>query len=259
MKRIAPEIFLLITLILMLSCSPMVFPTPGLAECPQKEKIQQGLQRAFPKLQFELVKISPSEARDLCQVEIKTGGRHHLIYTDRRGDFVLTGNLHEVKTGKNLTQENLLSLNRLTPEDLRQLESLTAFSLGKGKKMVFLITDPQCPFCKQAETLLKKLVEKEDIQVRFILFPLESYKGSKEQCISVICDNKGIEGFDSGYRSDNQCPEGIKKIENAAAFMLKKGINSTPTLVFADGLYLSGLPSEEALRSRLGVGKGSSK
>lgn len=239
--------------------SEMVYPASRAAKCPQKEKIQQGIQKAFPKLQFEIVKISPSESRNLCQIQIKTGSRQHLLYTDPRGDFILTGNLHELNTGRNLTQENLLVLNRLSAEEIQQLEPLTAFTLGRGKKTAFLVTDPQCPYCRQAESLLKKVAEKEDIQVRFILFPLESYKGSREQCISVICDNKGIEGFDSGYRSENQCPEGIKKIENTAAFMQKKGINSTPTLIYMDGIYQAGLPSEEALRNRLGLGKGSAK
>ncbi len=234
-------------------------PGNGSAACPTKEKIHQGLQRTFPKAQLEIIKIGPSEMKGLCQVQIKSQGRHHLIYTDPGGNFVLAGNLHDLKTGKNLTQENQLVLNRLSPEELQQLDSLTAFTLGRGKKTIFLVTDPQCPYCKQAESLLKKMVEKEDLLVRFILFPLESYKGSREQCISVICDNKGIEGFDSNYRSDNQCPEGIKKIEAASAFLLKRGINSTPTLILPDGITLAGLPTEEMLRSRLGINKDPSK
>lgn len=219
--------------------------------CPPKEKVQQGLQKAFPRLSFEILQIEDSEMEALCQARIKSNGRIHLLYTDRRGDFLITGNLHEMKSGRNITQENLLVLNRFGPEDLKQLESLTSFTLGRGKKTIYLVTDPQCPYCKQAENLLKRMIEKEDLTVRFVLFPLESYKGSREQCISVICDNKGIEGFDSGYRSDNQCQEGIKKIENTALFLSNKGIHSTPTLIFSDGIVLIGSPSEEVLRNRL--------
>jgi protein-disulfide isomerase len=39
------------------------------------------------------------------------------------------------------------------------------------------------------------------------------------------------------------------------AFLQKKGINSTPTFIFMDGIYLVGLPSEEMLRSKLGLPK----
>jgi thiol:disulfide interchange protein DsbC len=234
-------------------------PSSLSAQCPPKEKLQQGIQKAFPKLQFEIIKIDPSKAKGLCQIQLKIGPQYHLLYVDSRGEFLLAGSLHEIKTGRNLTQETVQILNRLTPEELRYLDSLTAFTLGQGKKVVYLVTDPQCPFCKQAESLVKKLTAKEDLSIRFIFFPLDSHKGAKEQCVSVLCDHKGIEGFESGYRSGNQCSEGIKKVENTIAFLQKKGITSTPTFIFMDGTYHSGLPTEEVLRNRLGLSKPISK
>jgi thiol:disulfide interchange protein DsbC len=230
-----------------------------LPQCPPKEKLQEGIQKTFPKLQFEIIQIDPSRMKGLCQVQLKIGAQNHLLYADAQGEFALAGNLHELKTGKNLTQEALQILNRLTSEELQQLESLTAFTLGQGKKVVYLVTDPQCPYCKQAESLLKKLVEKEDLMVRFLFFPLDSHKGAREQCISILCDNKGIEGFDSGYRSENQCPEGIKKVDSTITFIQKKGINSTPTFIFMDGIHLSGSLNEDSLLNRLGLGKPAAK
>jgi thiol:disulfide interchange protein DsbC len=231
-----------------------------LAQCPRKEKLQEGIQKTFPKLQFEIIRIDPTKMKGLCQIQIKIGAQSHLLYGDAQGEFVLAGgNLYELKTGINLTQEALQILTRLNPEELQQLESMTAFTLGQGKKVVYLVTDPQCPYCQQAESLLKKLVDKEDLMVRFLLFPLDSHKGAKEQCISILCDNKGIEGYDIGYRSENQCPEGIKKVEDTIAFMLKKGINSTPTFIFMDGIHQSGLLNEDSLLNRLGLGKPAAK
>jgi thiol:disulfide interchange protein DsbC len=230
-----------------------VFPYPGSAECPSAEKLQKGIKKIFPKLQFDLVKISPSEMTGLCQTQIKVGNQIYVLYADQKGDYLFSGNLFEIKNGRNLTLDTQQAANRLTAEDMRTLETLSPFSLGNGKKIIYLATDPQCPFCKQAETLLKKWVTKEDLQVRFLLLPLDMHKGAKEQCISILCDNKGVEGFDTGYQSNNQCPEGMKKIENTIAFLHKKGIASTPTFIFSDGVYISGLPPEEELRKRLGL------
>ncbi|MBA4393729.1 MAG: hypothetical protein C0407_09275 [Desulfobacca sp.] len=233
----------------------IVLPFSVEAQCQSAEKLEQGIRKVFPKLQFEVKKISPSEVSGLCRIQVKIGGQIHLLYSDSRGDFLFTGNLFETKTGKNLTQETTQFLNRFTSEEFRQLEPLTAFTMGQGKKVVYLVTDPQCPFCKQAEALIKKISAKEDLLVRFLLFPLDSHKGAREQCVSILCDRKGIEGFDSGYQSSNQCPEGIKKIDSTIAFLQKKGITSTPTLIFSDGIYISGLPPEEELRKRLGLSK----
>jgi thiol:disulfide interchange protein DsbC len=228
-------------------------PFLGAAECPSSEKLQKGIKKIFPKLQFDLVKTGQSEMPGLCQTQIKVGNQIYVLYSDQRGDYLFSGNLFEIKNGRNLTMETQQAANRLSPEDMRTLETLSPFSLGNGKKIVYLVTDPQCPYCKQAETLLKKFVAKDDLQVRFLLLPLDIHKGAKEQCISILCDNKGVEGLDTGYQSNNQCPEGVKKIENTIAFLNKKGISSTPTFIFSDGIFISGLPPEEDLRRRLGL------
>jgi thiol:disulfide interchange protein DsbC len=234
----------------------MALPYSVEAQCPSPEKLEQGIRKVFPKLQFEMIKVIPSEVAGLCRIQIKIGTLNHLLYADSRGDFIFSGNLFEIKTAKNVTQETAQSLNRFTPEEYRQLEPLTAFTLGQGKKVVYLVTDPQCPYCKDAETLLKKIMAKENhLSIRFLLFPLDSHKGAKEQCVSLLCDKKGIEGYDSGYQSDNQCVEGVKKVESTQTFLQKKGINSTPTLIYSDGIFVPGLPSEGELRKRLGLPK----
>jgi thiol:disulfide interchange protein DsbC len=227
------------------------------AQCPAPEKLEPGIKKIFPKLQFEMMKVSPSEVSGFCRIQIKVGAQIHLLYADSRGDFLFNGNLFEIKSARNLTQETVQYLNRFTPEEMRQLEPLTAFTMGHGKKTVYLVTDPQCPYCKDAEVLLKKIMAKENLlSVRFLLFPLASHKGAKEQCISILCDKRGLEGYDSGYQSDNQCTEGINKIESTLALLQKKGINSTPTFIYSDGIFIPGLPSEGELRRRLGLPKG---
>ena len=221
------------------------------AQCPTPDKIQGSLKKLFPNM--EPGAIQPSEVKGLCQVQIKMGPQIRLLYVDGTGDFFLAGNLIEAKSGRNLTMEATQLLNRLGADDLHQLEALTAFTLGKGDKVLYFVTDPQCPYCKQAEAMLKKIADKGELTVRFVFFPLPSHKGAKEQCISIICDKKGLEGLEKGYKSENQCPEGVKKVDESLAFFQKKGITSTPTFIFSDGIVHPGLMPEEALRQRLGL------
>jgi thiol:disulfide interchange protein DsbC len=228
---------------------------PAAAQCPATDKVQQDLRKLFPNAPLEVTKVEPAEFPGLCAAQVKMGNQIRLVYTDPKGDYILAGNLFEVKTAKNLTLETTQALNKLTPEEMRQLEPLTAFTLGQGKKIVYFVTDPQCPYCKQVEPMLKKLSEKEGIQVRYLLFPLASHKGAREQCISILCDKKGLEGWEKGYKSDNQCPEGVKKVDETVAFLQKQGIQSTPTFILSDGVYLSGAVPEEVLRARLGLPK----
>ena len=255
MRRLIPNSVLSFFFSGLIFWSWLVFPLSANAQCPSPEKLLPSIKKTFPKLQFEIVKVSPAEVSGICQIQMKIGPQILLLYTDSRGEFFLAGNLFDVKTGRNLTQETIQLLNRLTSEEMRQIESLTAFTSGQGKKVVYLVTDPQCSFCKQAESILKKLIEKEGIQVHFLLFPLDIHKGAREQSIAIFCDHKGVEGLESNYHSDHQCAEGIKKVDSTIAFLQKKGISSTPTFIFSDGIYLSGVIPEEELRRRLGLTK----
>ena len=97
------------------------------------------------------------------------------------------------------------------------------------------------------------MAEAGEIQVRVLMFPLDIHKKAKAQTIAVICDDKGFDDLDANYPSDNQCAEGAAKVEETMAFLKKKGIGSTPTFIFRDGLYSAGLLSEDQLRSRLGI------
>ena len=97
------------------------------------------------------------------------------------------------------------------------------------------------------------MAEAGEIQVRVLMFPLDSHPKAKLKCISVICDKKGFEDLDSGYTSDNQCDEGVAMVEDSIAFLRKKGIGSTPTYIFPDGLFRAGVMQAEQLRARLGL------
>ena len=86
------------------------------------------------------------------------------------------------------------------------------------------------------------------------MFPLDSHKGAKEQCVAVICDGKSFKDLHEGYKSENQCEEGTAKVTETVNFLKTKGVRSTPTYVFPDGLPHSGLLAEEPLKKRLGLG-----
>jgi len=97
------------------------------------------------------------------------------------------------------------------------------------------------------------MAEAGEIQVRVLMFPLDSHKQAKGKCVSVICDKKSFEDLDNGYTSDNQCAEGVAQVEETIAFLRAKGIGSTPTYIFTDGLFRSGVMAADVLRSRLGI------
>lgn len=218
--------------------------------CPSKDAIQQAAARTF-KRNLTIGDIKPSAVPGLCEVQAELQGQTRIIYTDTKGEYLIPGQIFRVSDGANLTKDAIAELNRFTDKELASLEPLTAFSIGSKGPVVYFVTDPQCPYCGKAEEILAPMAEAGELQVRFLLFPLKFHKGAEEECISVICDDKGLEGLKTRYRSENQCEEGKKKVGDTMEFLKKKGITGTPTYIFSDGLFQSGVMDLRALKERL--------
>jgi thiol:disulfide interchange protein DsbC len=85
------------------------------------------------------------------------------------------------------------------------------------------------------------------------MFPLAMHKGAREQCVAVVCDKKSFEELENGYTSGNQCAAGAKLVDDTVALLSAKGVTGTPTYLFADGRFQSGVLEADALRQRLGL------
>uniref|UniRef100_UPI004049EBA2 DsbC family protein n=1 Tax=Dissulfurimicrobium sp. TaxID=2022436 RepID=UPI004049EBA2 len=220
--------------------------------CPQPDAVQKVISEIFKKANIKVSKIAPSQAPGLCEVQLKLNEQAGIVYTDPKGDFLIAGQLYKTSDGTNITQKMVMELNRFSQADMERLSALTAFKIGKGK-VVYIVTDPQCPYCKKAEEIIVPMAQAGQLELRVLLFPLQFHQGAKEEAISIICDNKGIEGLQSRYRSENQCEAGRKKVEDTIAFLSKKGVTGTPTYIFQDGLFQSGVIQADELKKRLGI------
>jgi thiol:disulfide interchange protein DsbC len=231
----------------------IIFASQAICDsCPLKKDLLEKIQ-PIVKRDLEIRGIRPTDYKGLCEIHIRISGRDNIIYTNQNIEFFIFGHLIESNTGDNLTRESLEKYTKLSPKEVKTLKSYTAFSIGKGPVEVFYVTDPQCPYCKKGEAILKEMAETGEIKTHFILYPLAFHKNAKEQCISIICDKKGIEGLESEYQSENQCTQGKNKVEATILFMKEKGITGTPGYIFTDGIIHTGLLREPDLRERLGL------
>ncbi len=223
------------------------------AQCPSPEEVSDSFGQ-FAARGSQIIAVNPTAYAGVCEVYVRLQGRTRIFYVGSKGDFFLMGQLYDAATGSNLTRESLEAISLFSVQEMDLLKELTAFSLGNSDTVLYYVTDPQCPYCKKGTETLKKLVDAGEVRVNFLLFPLSSHKGAKEQSISVICDNKSLEEFEGGYRSANQCPQGAGVVETTISLLKQKGITGTPTYIFSDRRYHSGFLDEAELRRRLGLG-----
>jgi len=230
-----------------LSAAVMVFlgvacyAIPALAGCPSQAQVKEKLER-LTRSKVEVVAVQESVLPGICEVAFRQRSRLQMAYTDPDGRHFIFGRIVEADTGRNLTDESLAAINRLSAQEMEELQALTAFSIGNDSAQVlYYVTDPQCPYCKRGEEDLKKMTAQGQVLVRFLLMPLDFHKGAKEQSISVICDKKGLEDFEKGYKAENQCEEGRMLVESTVDLLKKKGVTGTPTYIFSDGRIHIGL------------------
>ena len=225
---------------------------PAAAQCPEKQRIEQVVARFEPP-DKRLIDLRPTAYPGLCEAHVHLNGKTHIFYTGPSGDYFLMGQLYDSASGRNVTRETIEAITFFSPEEMGRLAEISAFSIGQKGKVLFYVTDPQCPYCKKGAEALQQMASAGEIQVHFLLFPLDSHKGAREQSVSTICDNKSLHEFENGYRSDNLCAEGVQKIDATRELLSQKGISGTPAYIFQDRRFHTGLLEEAELRRRLGL------
>jgi len=222
------------------------------AQCPPQKRVEELIAK-FEAPDKRLITLRPTDYSGLCEAHVQLNGKTHIFYTGTSGDYFLMGQLYDSASGRNVTRDTLEAITFLSPEEMNRLAGLSAFTIGQQGKVLLYVTDPQCPYCKKGTETLQKMASAGEIQVHFLLFPLDSHKGAREQSVSTICDKKSLHEFENGYRSDNLCAEGAQKIDATREILSQKGVTGTPAYIFQDRRFHTGLLEEAELRRRLGL------
>lgn len=189
----------------------------------------------------------------MCEAHVQLNGKTHIFYTGPSGDYFLMGQLYDAASGRNVTRETIEASTFFSPEDMSQLNDLSVISIGTSGKIIYFATDLHCPYCKNGEEILDRMAQSGEVTVQFIFFALDSYKDSRQRSISVICDKKSLVDFHGGYSSENQCADGIRVVDATRQILSQKGLTCTPTYIFPDRRFHTGLLEESELRRRLGL------
>ena len=226
----------------------LVLPAVVHASCPSKEELQKKLKDLLQG-NWKIEAVKEIEDAELCAVVVKSGIRSVVLYVDEDVRYLISGNLFDLKTKKNLTAELSQKYSKVSPEVLKKLEKLTDLKFNPGKeKYVYFISDPDCPFCRRLEPIIKEWAKKNDVEIRHIFYPLPMHPKAKDKAIDIICSNKSYEYVHKDFEPKNLCEEGKKKVEENIKYLSKIGVSGTPTLIGMNGQVHVGLPrSEEEL------------
>ncbi|MGH8757528.1 MAG: DsbC family protein, partial [Burkholderiales bacterium] len=163
-----------------------------------------------------------------------------LLYTDEKVKFFFIGNVLDAKNFQNLSEERKRKLSAIKFDTL-PLNLAIKIVKGNGKRKVAIFSDPYCPFCQRLE---QDMVNVTDVTIYAFLYPIESlHPGATEKAKAIWCSPDRIKAWNdfmlkrSGPETQTSCDTPVDKI---VEYGRSKGINGTPTLVFADGQVIPG-------------------
>lgn len=211
-----------------------------------QEAVLQKLKETFGKDAIE--KVVPSTVLP-GWYDVVTPGE--LAYVNQDASVVFAGGkLIDAASKKDLTAERWSELNRIAVDQLPLGNAIKTIK-GNGKRVLYLFSDPDCPFCQQLEVDLKDIT---DVTIYTFLYPLESLHPEARSKANALWCSKDQAKVWQDWMLNRVLPAATctqKVIDENLVLGARYKINSTPTLVFADGRRVSGALDKKTLEQVL--------
>ena len=195
----------------------------------------------------------------LCEVVLSLDGNLVPLYAGK--DFLLVGKLFRDK--KFITRETLEALEGVArnerikanekkalakekrkkyfKKNLKVLDELTLFSFkpGRADKFLYVVTDPDCSYCKKLMPDLEILAMENHMEIKVILFPVLGPK-SRDMAVQAICGKYSYEDYGQiQYQPDTPgCPQADVLLEKTMPFFSSAGISFVPVVISGDGTWV---------------------
>lgn len=181
--------------------------------------------------------------------EIQIGG--DLLYTDEKVNYLINGDILDVKAKKNLTEERKNKLAQVKFSDL-PLELAAKQVKGNGKRVLVTFEDPNCTYCKKLAEELQKIT---DVTIYTFIYPI--FPQSGEVAKGIWCAPDRAKAWND-YVLKSVTPPAAKcdtsGIDKVVALGRKLNIKGTPAMIFADGSRVPGYMPAAMLEKTLDKG-----
>jgi thiol:disulfide interchange protein DsbC len=173
--------------------------------------------------------VSPSPLAGVYEVLVG----NDLFYTDANSKYLFQGEIIELATGKNITEQRQADLNRIKWAELVPANALKVVR-GNGSRQLAIFSDPNCGYCKRLDKALQQL---DNVTVYTYLIPILS-PDSAQKSKQIWCSPDPQKAY-TDWMVNGIAPSGkgdcTTPIDKNMAFAKTYGITGTPTIFFTDG------------------------
>ena len=205
----------------------------GFAHAQSETQIRSDLQKKIgANTKIKSVTASPIPG----VYEVLVG--NEVFYTDAASKYLIQGEIIEIATGKNITEQRQSDLNRIKWADLSQANALKVVR-GNGSRQLAVFSDPNCGYCKRLEKSMQQL---DNVTIYTYLIPIlspDSAQKSKQMWCSSDPQKAYIDWMINGITPSGKA-DCTTPLDKNMAFAKTYGITGTPTLFFTDGSRFPG-------------------
>lgn len=206
--------------------------------------IKKALEPRLSGAKIESVKETPYAGL----YEVKVAG--DILYTDKKGEYLVIGQVYDVKSSRNLTRERIDEVNKIKFSDL-PLEMALKQVKGNGKRVIAVFEDPNCGYCKRLrQTTLKDI---DNVTIYTFLYNIlsdDSFAKSK----NIWCAPDRNKAWDDWMLSGKVPPAAPAACESPNDKVLALGqkmrITGTPAIFFSDGSRIPGAIDLKSLEAK---------
>ena len=170
---------------------------------------------------------------------VVSGDERSVIYTDEKAGFLFTGQIVDLRTRKNVTQERMDKLAMIKFDDL-PLELAIKQVRGNGKRVVAMFSDPFCGFCKQLD---QNLVKMDDVTIYTFLYPILRKEESPEMSARIWCSPDRAKAYVDLMVNNRQPPKVagcVAPVDKWLALGEKLQVRATPVSYVSSGVRIVG-------------------
>jgi thiol:disulfide interchange protein DsbC len=215
------------------------------AEPPVEANIKKALE-PFLGEGAKIESIRPIGVADLY--EVRANG--DILYTDKKGEYIIAGQVINAKTMHNLTKERMDEINKIKFSDL-PFENAVKLVKGNGKRVLAIFEDPNCGYCKRfRQTTLKEV---DNVTVYTFMYNILS-DDSAVKSKNIWCSPDRNKAWDDWMVNGKAAPVAAASCEapndKIMALGRKLRINATPAMFFADGTRSAGAIDTQTLEAK---------
>jgi len=132
--------------------------------------------------------------------------------------------------------------------------TLFSFNPGKRNKVLYVVTDPNCPHCKQLMPDLEILAMENQIEIKVILFPVLGSK-SRDMAIQTICGKYSYQEYRQiQFQPDTPgCRKADILLEKTMPFFSRADLSFVPVVISGDGTWVVEGNDISQVKQNLGI------